>query len=267
MGSAQKKLEQVREAESTLDQVFKQPATTRVIHYSCEDFRERKNGTTPRITSIATCNLENGQCKSFSIQRAAEINSKKHEEISNHYDSLEKSMLDEFFDHIRQHQSSKWIHWNMRDSVFGFEAIEHRYRVLGGEPAIVPEAQRYDLPRLLRTIYGDKYVCNPKLHNLMKLNELTGLDFVAGEDEPILFNEGKYEKLQLSTLRKTKIIAELAKKAWANELRTESHWWSRFGLSARAYTERIYEHWLFKLAAIAVTGFALYRVFLAFTLP
>jgi hypothetical protein len=35
----------------------------------------------------------------------------------------------------------KYVHWNMRDVNYGFQAIEHRFRVLGGEPYIVEDAR------------------------------------------------------------------------------------------------------------------------------
>ncbi len=260
MSSARKTLDQVREADSTLDMLFKQPGTVRVIHYSCEDFRLRNNGTTPRITSIAICNLENHQCKSFSIHHAAEIDGIPFSEIPSEYDVLEKSMLDDFYSDVRQHKNSKWIHWNMRDSNFGFEAIEHRYRVLGGSPFVVPEAQRYDLPRLLGDKYGEKYIGDPKLKCLIARNNLTDLDFVPGQEEPELFADGKYVQMHQSTLRKTVVIAEIAKRAWLRELKTDAKWWKAHRLSFRAWIETTYDHWLFKAVGILIALFALYQI-------
>lgn len=169
-------------------------------------------------------------------------------------------MLDDFYGDVRQHQNSKWIHWNMRDSNFGFEAIEHRYRVLGGSPVVIPEAQRYDLPRILGNIYGEKYIGDPKLKCLVTRNKLTDLDFIPGEDEPELFAEGKYVQMHQSTLRKTVIIAEIAKRAWRQELKTDTKWWTAHGLSIKAWIETIYDHWLFKLAGILIAGFAVYQI-------
>ncbi|MCY4060752.1 MAG: hypothetical protein OXG53_00125 [Chloroflexi bacterium] len=260
MTSARKTVEQIREARSTLDILFKQPGTVTVIHYSCEDFRMRNDGTTPRITSIAICNLENGQSKSFSIHHAAEIKRLPICEIPNKYDELELTMLDNFFRYVGQLQNSKWIHWNMRDSNFGFEAIEHRFRVLGGSPAVIPEAQRFDLPRLLSKIYGEKYIGDPKLKSLVTRNNLTNLDFIPGEDEPAMFAGGKYVQMHQSTLRKTVVIAEIARRAWRQELKTDNKWWSAYGISVKAWIETIYEHWVFKAVGIIIALFALYQI-------
>jgi hypothetical protein len=41
-------------------------------------------------------------------------------------------MLDGYFAFVEAHRDSTFIHWNMRDENYGFAALEHRYRVLGG---------------------------------------------------------------------------------------------------------------------------------------
>ena len=44
-----------------------------IIHYSCESFYERVDGTSPKITSIAVRKLNDGQTRSFSIHKEAEL--------------------------------------------------------------------------------------------------------------------------------------------------------------------------------------------------
>ena len=55
----------------------------------------------------------------------------------------------------------KYMHWNMRDINYGFPAIEHRYRVLGGNPVIIDDDKKLDLARLLIDIYGVGYAGHP----------------------------------------------------------------------------------------------------------
>ncbi len=47
---------------------------------------------------------------------------------------------------------------------YGFEAIEHRYKVLGGNPTEIPEQNRIDLNRLLIDIYGVGYIGHPSIN-------------------------------------------------------------------------------------------------------
>lgn len=55
-------------------------------------------------------------------------------------------MLKGFYDFVEPHRHCNWLHWSMRDINFGFAALGRRYRVLGGIPVGIPEAQRVDWP-------------------------------------------------------------------------------------------------------------------------
>jgi dynactin complex subunit len=35
--------------------------------------------------------------------------------LEEHYNELERQMLDEFFEFVSTHDSYDWLHWNMRD--------------------------------------------------------------------------------------------------------------------------------------------------------
>ena len=138
MGSAARILQKRHQAKKQLSEAIADAHHIVAIHYSCESFYDRPDGTSPRITSIAVRNLATGQTSSFSIHQIAErchvLN-----EIEDHYNDLEKEMLTDFYDYVRGHIGYKWLHWNMRDVNYGFPAIAHRYKVLGGDPVEVPE--------------------------------------------------------------------------------------------------------------------------------
>src|SRR6266487_5182682 len=110
-----------KRARSQLDEIFQVPENTLVIHYSCESFYNRDVPQSPRITSVAVRNLDSGQTRSFSIHLVAERRGQL-ESIDEHYDTLEKEMLDDFFGHAQIQQNQKWLHWNMRDANYGFPA-------------------------------------------------------------------------------------------------------------------------------------------------
>jgi hypothetical protein len=151
---------------ATLDKLFAEAANVWVIHYSCESFYDRPNGQSPRITSIAVRKLDSAQTRSFSIHQIAERRKVPSGEIEAHYDTLEREMLDAFYDHVRSFQGTKYLHWNMRDINFGFAAIEHRYRVLGGDPVVIEDERKIDLSRLLIDIFGVGYIGHPRLESL-----------------------------------------------------------------------------------------------------
>lgn len=122
MGHARRRYEIRREAKATLNRLFKRPDSLNVIHYSCESFYDRDEPTSPRITSIAVRNVGAEQTTSFSIHQVGERLKVDFAEIDKHYDSLEKQMFEEFYEYVRNHRGSNWLHWNMRDINCGFPA-------------------------------------------------------------------------------------------------------------------------------------------------
>ena len=136
-------------ALNTLDKIFADAANVWVIHYSCESFYDRPEGRSPRITSIALRKLDSAQTVSFSIHQTAERRRIPFDQIEEHYDSLEKEMLKAFFNHLTGHRGMRYLHWNMRDTNYGFQAIEHRFGVLGEDPHVVDDNNKTDLSRLL----------------------------------------------------------------------------------------------------------------------
>lgn len=234
-------------AEHLLDELWRQPNVVELIHYSCESFYDRKDGSSPRITSIAVRNLGTGQTVSFSIHLVAERRGYDLEAIQEHYNGLEKIMLDEFFQFVRYKAASRWLHWNMRDVNFGFAAIEHRYRVLGGEPMQIPDVNRVDLAWVLLDTYGPHYAAHPRLTKLVELNAISNKDLLSGAEEAAAFETRSYVRLHQSTLRKVEILATVASRTWEGTLRTNARRMEMFGTSVGGWIESITDHWLYKL--------------------
>lgn len=167
MKSSVKRLQIKKKAEKTLNELMESRNMVNVIHYSCESFYDRKDGSSPRITSIAVQNLANGQIYSFSIHQFAERKGANPQQLEDNFDEFEGQMLKEFYAFVEKHLNHKWLHWNMRDVNYGFQAIEHRYKVLKGKPQKISETNLFDLSRILVDIYGPKYSSHPRLEKLI----------------------------------------------------------------------------------------------------
>ena len=167
MGHELQRLKRRKSTLQRMEQLFENRITTLVIHYSCESFYNKTDGKTSRITSIAVRNFDSGQTESFSIHQVAERQKIEFSEITNHYDELEKQMLEDFFEFVKIKQHCDWIHWNMRDVNYGFTAIEHRFKVLGGTPITISEDKKFDLSRALINLYGRHYIENPKFESII----------------------------------------------------------------------------------------------------
>lgn len=250
MGDALHRIRNRRETLRRLRDLDKRSENVLVIHYSCESFYDRSDGSTPRITSIAARNLASGQTESFSIHKVAELRKIPITEIRNHYDGLEKEMLDEFGQFLQRNLHCTWVHWNMRDINYGFQAIEHRHRVLGGTPPQrLPEERKFDLARTLISIYGVQYASHPRLDTIVKLNKITDKSFLVGKDEAAAFDSGEFVKLHQSTLRKVDILANLFGRTVDGSLKTNASWWDARGIHPQAIAEFLSEHWAWTLLA------------------
>ena len=207
-----------------LNEIQQRPTEWRVIHYSCESFYDRKDGTSPRITSIAVRDYSTGQTQSYSIHQVAERSDVAIAEIGQNYDSLERHMLEEFYDALRKDPRAKYIHWNMRDVNYGFQAIEHRIRVLKGEPIVVSDDRKLDLARTMVDKYGKDYVGHPRLPSLLKKNSIKPKDMMSGQEEADAFDSANYVGLHQSTLRKVDVIHNVAELAINDTLKTDATW-------------------------------------------
>jgi hypothetical protein len=224
-----------------------------VIHYSCESFFDKNDGKTPRATSIAVRNLATGQTLSFSIHKIAEQKKIANEDIVNNFDILEFEMLNEFYAHVETIKHCVFLHWNMRDINYGFQALEHRYKVLGGTPGLVPEDKRYDFSRALIAIFGVSYIGHPRLEKLMELNHITSSQFLKGAEEAKAFDDREFVKLHQSRLRKADVLANLFERLADGTLKTRAKWKDTYGISGESVVAYIKQHWLYALVGVAGT--------------
>jgi DNA mismatch repair ATPase MutS len=256
--SATRILKRRRDALNVLDDdVFNNKKHCLLIHYSCESFYDRPDGSSPRITSIAVRNFSSGQTKSFSIHQFAEIKRISPSDININYDACEKEMLESFYSFVNKNINSTWIHWNMRDSNYGFEAIAHRYRVLGGDPIQIESVNLVDLASLLIDIYTTKYVEHPRLAKLIEMNKITAINFLNGASEAKAFDDGEYVKLHQSTLRKVDIFSNILGKIEDGSLRVNSDCFNLYKLYPQIWVEKIQTHWGYALFSIiaSIVGF------------
>ncbi len=170
-------------------------------------------------------------------------------------------MLKGFFDFVHTHSNFVWLHWNMRNIKYGFQALAHRYTILGGTPHSVDDSKKFDLARELFEIYGDTYIGHPRLEKLVEKNNITARDFLSGELEAAAFENGEYVKLHQSTLRKVDVLSHIAQLASSNTLMTDTSWRERYGLHPAAIVEVMKEHWMYSAVAAVVLLFGLLRAF------
>ncbi|WP_116390904.1 hypothetical protein [Parvularcula marina] len=246
-----------RTSADIISDLFSSADRTIFIHYSCESFYDIVDGRSPRITSIALRFLRSGQTRSFSLHKEAELANLDLQDFSAQIDNLEESMLKKFYDQVEKLEERVWVHWNMRDSNYGFEAIAHRFRVLGGSPVDIPDGQKVDLARVMYDFLGPDYVGHPRFHNLLEFNNMVPRNFLTGAEEAEAFNNGEYVKLHQSTLSKVDAIMDIAAAANEGRLKSQNGYFKTRGLNFSTAAVLIKDHPIFVAISIIAVLLAL----------
>jgi hypothetical protein len=213
-------------AKHILKYIEDKPEKYLIIHYSCESFFNLE-GKSPKIASISVRQFNNAQTNNFSIHQYAEF---LHIKISSEtYKQIEEKLLKDFFKFVDKNSEKIWIHWNMRDSSFGFNALEHRFKVLGGTPTVIDNDKKIDLGHLFKLYFGEGYIENPHIESLMNLNEFNPKNFLNGKNEAIAFDKSEYVKLSLSTSSKVNLFSSFITAATNNSLKTNVSKWKMRG--------------------------------------
>lgn len=224
-----------------------------IIHYACEPFNNTGDGKSLKIVSIAIRNLSDGQTNVFSIPVTAETFQHTINNIQEEYLKIEKTMLDEYFNFVKSNHDKVWIHWNMRDNYYGFKALEHRYKVLGGNPIYIPDDKKIDLSILLIQRYTDQYVNitqndsdsfsgTSRMQNLAELNKINLRNFLPGETEAMLFSRNDFIPISRSTSTKVQVFSDIIHKILNSELKVETPKRVIYGNSVKGYYLRIENH-------------------------
>ncbi|MCL5130595.1 hypothetical protein [Algibacter sp. L4_22] len=250
MSKTLRRIKTHRKAKNIINSFYDNDPLCLLIHYSCESFYEIKDGKTPRITSIAIKYLNTGQTKSFSIHKIAELKQIPIDQIDNNYDKLEKKMLNKFYKFVKKHKDYKWIHWNMRDINYGFEALKYRASILGAKKSNIKEENKFDLARLLIDKYGKGYSSHPRLPSILEMNNISSKHWLNGNAEAKAFEDKEYVKLHQSTLAKVDVMENILKTTAEENLKTKSNLRDIYGINPQGLFELAKDHWLYSLILI-----------------
>lgn len=235
-----KRIEERGKGLKIIEDAFEKFEKLKIIHYSCESFIT-SHGKTPRITAICIKDISSGQVTSFSIHLQSQFQELDFTNLTDQqYDEVEKNMLNSFSKFVKENSKGVWIHWNMRDSNYGFEAISNRIRILGGKQFRIENENKIDLPQVLGKIYTFGYEQNrPKgrLLNLAKRNNISDINALTGKEEADAFDNHEYLKLHMSTLRKVDIINTIISKCEEQSLQVKPKMKEIYGLSAAGILE------------------------------
>jgi hypothetical protein len=253
MSNTIRRINTYKKAKTTINGFYDNNSHCLLIHYSCESFYDIKDGKTPRITSIAVRYLNTAQTKSFSIHKVAELKQIPIDNIGDSYDLLEKEMLKDFFKFVQEHKAYKWVHWNMRDINYGFEALVYRAAILGSKTYNIKDENKFDLARLLIDKYGKGYSSHPRLQSIIEMNKISSKNLLNGDKEAKAFDNKEYVKLHQSTLAKVDVMENILKLTAEEDLKTKSKLFDIYGLNPQGIFELAKDNWLYSLIFVVLS--------------
>lgn len=202
--------------------IRKHPERFYLIHYSSERlFDEATGGLSPRITSIVVMHYQTQQIESYALHAVAETLGIPRDQVQSRFDEIERELLSRFYAFVRDRRQASWVHWNMRSLVFGFEHLEHRYRLLTkSEPPSIPVEVRVNLNDALKQRYGPDYAPDPRMKSLMLLQGDLSKQFMEGAEESEAFKAGDYIRMNASTISKVQFFKHVIEQTLRGKLRT-----------------------------------------------
>jgi len=214
------------------------------IHYACESFDA---SNTPRITSISIQNLSTGESKSFNLHVEA---LKKQYDINRltkvELDASERALLQNFYKFVKA-QKCSWVHWNMKNSKYGFDALKNRYEILNPQKTApnIRIQDRYDLSLLLKKLYGSTFeTCETKgkLLNLARRNCFPLEGMLTGRREADAFDKKDFQAVMASSQAKAETIGLIAKAAGENRLKVATSIIEIYGMNAQGFLLCVLDH-------------------------
>ena len=239
-----------KEVKHQFEQFVQERRSLLAIHYACEGLDPDEFQRSPRISAIVVCHIGSGQLHSFSIDMFAELNGVDARVPDENYCEIEKKLLDAFYAFVEQNQDFNWVHWNMRDQTYGFQAIAHRYRVLKGVPIDIRESNIFDLGRFTAIYYGGRFAEHPRFYNLLEINGLKFPDLLTGQDESEAFCDKKFGKIHRSVLRKVMVLAMFVGKIQEGSLKINSSRRDLYGSYWEYAKQMLVHHWVIALITL-----------------
>ena len=185
------------------------------VHYSHASFQNITDEISPMITSIIVRSLTGNIYEYFGIHIEADLINLTRQDIKDYYPELELSMLEKFNDFMKRHNNCYWLHWDMININFGFQAIRHRYAKLAGEKKVkdfieIPSHQKINLNTILSEMYGSKYASSSdKLLAMINNNDMDKTRYITLSAEESEFNNLNFKVISDSVDSKVNAIVSL----------------------------------------------------------
>lgn len=213
-----------RRARNDVKEIISAQRDTLAISYSHAACFGENDEISPMITCIVVKSLKGNVYEHFGIHIEADLINIQKSASKDFYPELELSMLEKFNSFMKRHSNCFWIHWNMVNVNYGFQAIKHRYIKLAGEKKGVdfyeiPNNKKIDLNNVLENIYGEDYATrSDRFLELLELNYRTKAGYLNISQEEDEFNKFNYKPVAESIDLKANYICKFANRLVSKNL-------------------------------------------------
>ncbi|WP_163409013.1 hypothetical protein [Flavobacterium ajazii] len=207
-------------AVKNLNKTTEDPSKVLFVHYSeSSTYDDDDYGNiSPIITSIVIKSLDGQTDKQFAIHLEADKADIPKDQIQDSYRELELRILKLYNDFVRRHLDCFWIHWDMKNIHFGFEAIKHRYEKIFenlDDYCEIPNNKKKNLRTIIEGMYGDNFVTgSDTLKALMLCNSDNVEDstYLSKDNESYQFENKNFIAVIKSVDLKVEFIKKATKK-------------------------------------------------------
>ncbi len=215
-----------KKAYEEFSKIISDASNVLLICYSYSNVNTNQSELSPIVTSISIRSLDkNYENKYFSLIKEAEKANIDLDDIEDNYEELEYFLLEEFNTFVKKHRDYVWIHWDMNQIDYGFEAIKHRFDItakeLDKELENIAANNKFDLNYLLENMYGVEYTkCSDKMKSLMEENNYIDLNsYMSNKKESEEFNEKHFSQVKNSINSKINFMFSVIEKLENNTLK------------------------------------------------
>src|SRR5690606_37991970 len=187
------------------------------FHYSERSTAEHDGygNISPIITSVVIKSLEGQIDNQSAFHLEAEKPAVTNDHIHDSYREIALRILNLYIDFVKRNIDSFWIHWDMKNIHFGFEAIKHRYEKIFetlDDYCEIPNNKKKNLRTIIEGMYGDNFVSGAdRLKALMVCNSDNVEDptYLSKDNESSQFENKNF----IAVIRSVDLKVEFIKKA------------------------------------------------------
>ena len=182
-------------AVNNLKKITEDSSKVLFIHYSASrTFDDDDYGNiSPIITSIVIKSLDGQIDKQFAIHLEADKAHIPKDQIQDSYRELELRILKLYNNFAKRHLDCYWIHWDMKNIHFGFEAIKHRYEKIFedlSDYCDIPSNKKKNLRSIIEGMYGEGFVNGADM--ICNSNNVEDSTFLSIDDESSQFESKNF---------------------------------------------------------------------------